>query len=98
MEFIVPEDEQTDAPPQQPGSHEIAATIELESQLNEIVSAATNLLDPVQSERLLSRTDKLMQDGFGCSEGPHQEACRQLNIRELINEIDNRMRGPGTEY
>ncbi len=82
----------------EPRADEIARTIELETQLSESVQAATAMLDPKQAQELLARADGWAQDGFGCPQGAGREACRQFNLRHLIKEIDNQMRGFKTEY
>lgn len=90
--------EQSTPPPQEPRADEIARTIELETELSEIVQTASAMLDPDQAQALLSRADRWSQNGFDCPDGAGREACRQYNIRNLIKEIDNKMRGIKTEY
>jgi len=82
----------------EPTAQEIARTVELETELEQIVASAVENLEPQKAQILLQKVDQWNAQGYGCSEGPDKAACQQYHIRSRIREIDNRMRGLSTEY
>jgi len=82
----------------EPTAEEIARTVELETELEQLVAMALEALEPQQAELLLRKVDQWNQIGYGCSEGPDRAACQQYHIRSRIQELNNRMRGFSTEY
>jgi len=82
----------------EPTAEEIARTVELETELEQLVAMALEALEPQQAELLLRKVDQWNQIGYGCSEGPDRAACQQYHIRSRIQELNNRMRGFSTEF
>ena len=82
----------------EPRADEVAQTMALESELTEIVAAASAKLDPEEAARLIGQVDQWLQRGFGCPDGPEKAVCQQFHLRSRIQEIDHRMRGYSTEY